>query len=77
MARYIPTIKIDLDNLQRYNLQAGQWLSCRRTGSRGQFLGITKAGTIAIRWQNGRFGKWQDLTNNKHIREYAKFNGSK
>jgi len=77
MARYIATIKIDLGNLQRYDLQVGQWLTCRKTGSRGQFLGITKAGTIAIRWQNGRFGKQIDFENNRHIRDFAKLYGSK
>lgn len=55
--------------------QAGQWVK-NEFGQRGQWLGVTKAGAIVIRWQNGRFSR-ADATANKHLRGFAKTYGSK
>ena len=57
-------------------LKVGQWFQWHN-GSRGQYLGQTKAGAIAVRHQNGPFGKPVDLERNKLTRKWAKANGAK
>ena len=54
----------------------GQWIML--DGSiKGQYLGKTNAGSIVIRWQNGKFGKLADCKSNHYLRQFAIVNGSK
>jgi hypothetical protein len=57
-------------------IKPGQWVA-DSTGIRGQYLGKTRAGTIVIRWQNGKFGSRADTRSNHLLREFAKVNGSR
>lgn len=55
-------------------LKIGQWFT-NETGSRGQYLGITKTGAHVVRWQaKDKFGKI-DARANKPLRQFAKIYG--
>lgn len=60
-------------------IRVGQWITTS-AGQRGQYLGVTSAGTIVIRWQNGKFeheGDGRDTLSNHHLRKFAKLHGAK
>lgn len=54
-----------------------QWAGADGNGSRGQWLGKTKAGADAVRYQSGKFGKFADTERNRLMRKWAKLNGAK
>lgn len=65
-----------INESQFAGMKAGQWIKFD-SGVRGQFMGITRAGVIAIRYQkDSKFGK-TDAKANKALRNYAKIYGSK
>ena len=71
---YRPTMLVS--SIQNFNVKVGQWVQTE-TGSRGQYLGTTSAGTLVIRWQNsGKFAK-RDAKANKALRSFATIYGSK
>lgn len=75
--KFINTVKTDIFNLSANSLHIGQWIRDNATGSRGQFLGVTTAGTVVIRWQkDGNFAR-RDAKANKPLRTYAKIYGAK
>lgn len=74
--RYTSTIKTDIFNLNATSLHVGQWVTDNATLSRGQFLGVTTAGTVVIRWQKSGFSK-RDALANSPLRTYAKIYGAK
>jgi hypothetical protein len=72
--KYAPTVQVsDLDTLRTF--RPGQWIA--RDGARGQYLGLTRAGVIVVRWQPGTFGAKRDTRNNRTLRTYAKDYGSR
>ena len=50
-------------------IRIGQWVQTEM-GSKGQYLGQSKAGVTVIRWQSGKFDK-SDAFNNAHLRRFA------
>ena len=71
---YRPTMLVS--SIQNFSVKVGQWVQTE-TGSRGQYLGTTAAGTLVIRWQNsGKFAK-RDAKANKALRKFATIYGSK
>lgn len=56
--------------------KVGQWVLIDGN-VRGQYLGTTKAGSIVVRYQNGKFGSKADTKSNHYLRQFAKINGSK
>jgi hypothetical protein len=63
------------------SMKPGQWFQWAgnegtRQG-RGQWLGKTRAGVDAVRYQGGAFGKPADCERNFLLRKWAKANGSK
>lgn len=78
MARYIKTI-IVYSNLCFDTMTPGQWFQWAGApdAGRGQWLGKTRAGVDAVRYQGGKFGKLADTTRNKLVRKWAKENGAK
>lgn len=50
-------------------VKVGQWVQTE-TGSRGQYLGQSRAGVVVIRWQASKFTK-ADAYNNAHLRRFA------
>lgn len=59
-------------------LQAGQWVSLD-DGTRGQYLGTTRAGAHVVRWQAAdgpKFAK-RDAQANKPLRAFAKHYGAR
>lgn len=56
----------------------GQWVKTE-LGQRGQYLGLTRSGTLVIRWQHSDASKFskRDAVNNKHLRAFAKTYGAK
>lgn len=73
MAKYQKTINVTLSNID--TVQAGQWVNLG--GSRGQYLGKTQTGIVAVRWQTRRVFTVQDAKNNGLVRGFAVRNGSK
>lgn len=73
--KYAKTITI-FSELQFDSMKPGQWFRWNN-GSRGQWLGKTKAGVDAVRYQGGKFGKLADTTRNKLLRKWAKQHGAK
>ena len=63
-------------NLRTDQVKPGQWVRDINCNIRGQYLGVTSAGTIVIRWQNAKFGKLADCKSNHYLRQFAKVNGS-
>lgn len=69
--KYQPTILVSsIGNFE--GIKPGQWVQIE-TGSRGQYLGHTKTGTVVIRWQNGKFCQTNtnDVYNNRWLRKFA------
>ena len=76
--RYGPELFLsNVANLRTDQVKPGQWVRDINCNIRGQYLGVTSAGTIVIRWQNGKFGKVADTKSNNLLRRFAKVNGSK
>ena len=73
--KYAKTITIFSD-LQFDSMKPGQWFQWHN-GARGQWLGKTRAGVDAVRYQGGKFGKLADTTRNKLVRKWAKLHGAK
>ena len=73
--KYAKTITI-FSELQFDSMHPGQWFKWNN-GSRGQWLGKTRAGVDAVRYQSEKFGKASDTRRNQMIRTWAKKNGSK
>jgi hypothetical protein len=73
MAKYQKTIAVTLGNIDK--VQAGQWVNLG--GSRGQYLGKTRTGIVAVRWQTRNRFTVSDALNNQVVREFAVRNGSK
>ena len=79
MSRYTKTVVV-YSPLCFDALKPGQWFQwagADGNGSRGQWLGKTKAGADVVRYQSGKFGKFADTKRNKLMRQWAKQNGSK
>lgn len=76
--RYIKTITV-YSNLCFDTMKPGQWFQWAGApdAGRGQWLGKTRAGVDAVRYQGGNFGKPADLTRNYLVRKWAKSNGAK
>ena len=81
MARYTKTITVYsplcFDQLGFKPGQWFQWAGAKGNGSRGQWLGKTRAGVDALRYQSDKFGKFADTERNKLMRKWAKQNGAK
>lgn len=73
--KYAKTITI-FSELQFDSMKPGQWFRWNN-GARGQWLGKTRAGVDAVRYQGGKFGKLADTTRNKLVRKWAKLHGAK
>ena len=73
--KYVKTITI-FSELQFDSFKPGQWFQWHN-GARGQWLGKTRAGVDAVRYQGGKFGKLADTTRNKLVRKWAKQHGAK
>lgn len=69
MSRYVKTLSVSqYDTLQ--GVKVGQWI-VTDTGSRGQYLGKTQAGTIVINWVKGeRFNTYMAKCN-RPLRQLA------
>ena len=76
MAKYKKTIFVSAASLQFNPPKPGQWVMLDGQ-VRGQYLGTTAAGTVVMRYQNGKFGKIEDCRSNWALREFAKINGAK
>ena len=78
MARYTST-QIVYSPLCFDTMTPGQWFQWAGApdAGRGQWLGKTRAGVDAVRYQGGKFGKLADTTRNKLVRKWAKQNGAK
>lgn len=59
-----------------FNLRIGQWVTTE-TGSKGQYLGKTRAGVMVVRWQNREKFAKVDAKANRPLRQFAKLYGSK
>ena len=75
MAKYQSTQYHNLQSIENNPPRIGQWVKMD-SGIKGQYLGKTKAGSIVIRWQNGKFGSIADCKSNHHLRQFALINGS-
>lgn len=76
--KFGPTLMLsNVANLRTDYIKPGQWVKDINCDIRGQYLGKTRAGTIVIRWQNGKFGSKADTRSNHLLRQFAKVNGSK
>ena len=73
--KYAKTITI-FSELQFDSMHPGQWFKWNN-GARGQWLGKTRAGVDAVRYQADKFGKVSDTKRNHLVRAWAKRNGSK
>ena len=75
-ARYTKTVEVscltDFDTMK-----PGQWFQWVNGGGRGQWLGKTRVGVDAVRYQGGKFGKPADTIRNHLMRKWAKANGAK
>lgn len=72
---FVSTVRIVTES-QFDGMKPGQWVMFD-SGVRGQYLGTTRAGVRAIRYQkDGKFTK-VDARANKPLRAYAKIYGSK
>lgn len=72
---YVSTVRIVTES-QFDSMKPGQWVRFD-SGVTGQYLGTTRAGVHAIRYQKqGKFAK-VDARANKPLRAYAKIYGSK
>jgi hypothetical protein len=77
--RYVSTVTV-YSPLCFDGLRVGQWFQwagADGNGSRGQWLGKTKAGADAVRYQSGKFGKVADTKRNHLMRKWALSNGAK
>ncbi len=74
--KYTQTKFVTLSSLESCPPKPGQWVLIDGA-VKGQYLGKTKAGTIVIRYQNGKFGKLADTKSNHYLRQFAKVNGAK
>ncbi len=72
--KYTKTILVS--SIDNFSLKAGQWI-ITETGSRGQYLGTTSAGTIVVRWQRKDKFATVDAKANKPLRQFAKVYGSR
>ena len=70
MSRYIKTLSVSqFDTLT--GVKVGQWIKTD-TGSRGQYLGTTQAGTIVINWVKGdKFNTYMAKCN-RPLSQFAK-----
>ena len=76
MSAQFKSTALIINENQFHDMKPGQWVRFD-SGVRGQFMGITRAGVIAIRYQkDSKFGK-TDAKANKALRQYAKIYGSK
>lgn len=73
--KYVKTITI-FSELQFDSMRPGQWFKWHN-GARGQWLGKTRAGVDAVRYQSGVYGKVSDNDRNHLLRVWAKSNGAK
>lgn len=70
MSRYVKTLSVSqFDTLQ--GIKVGQWIATD-TGSRGQYLGTTQAGTIVINWVKGAKFDTYMAKCNRPLRQFAK-----
>jgi len=78
MSKYTKTVII-FSPLCFDALQVGNWFKWAGApdAGRGQWLGKTRAGVDAVRYQQDKFGKLSDTTRNKLVRAWAKQNGAK
>lgn len=76
--RYTKTV-IVFSTLDFDDMKPGQWFQWAGApdAGRGQWLGKTRAGVDAVRYQGGKFGKLADTTRNKLVRRWAKEHGAK
>lgn len=77
--KYISTVTV-YSPLCFEGMKPGQWFKwagASGNGSRGQYMGTTRAGVDAVRYQQGNFGKKADTMRNHLMRKWAKQNGSK
>ncbi len=74
--KYVSTKFVTLASLETNPPKVGNWVMIDGA-IRGQYLGKTKAGTIVVRYQNGKFGKLADTKSNHYLRQFAKVNGAK
>lgn len=66
--RFVSTILVSsIGDFSRVRI--GQWVQTE-TGSRGQYLGQSRAGVTVIRWESGKFDK-VSAYNNAHLRRFA------
>lgn len=76
MARYVKTVTIH--NVQGFDgLKPGQWFCWANGGSRGQYMGTSRAGVDYVRHQQGKWGKKTDTQRAKLMRDSAKRHGAK
>lgn len=75
MQKYTATVRV-FNDAQFAQLKPGQWI-VTAGNTRGQYLGVTRAGVVVIRWQPGIFGAKRDTRNNSTLRRYAKDYGAK
>lgn len=73
--KYQPEVTI-FSELQFDSMHPGQWFRWNN-GARGQWLGKTRAGVDAVRYQSDKFGKVSDTKRNQLVRAWAKRNGAK
>ncbi len=74
--KYTSTKFVTLASLETNPPKAGQWVLIDGA-VKGQYLGKTNAGTVVVRYQNGKFGKLADAKSNKYLRQFAIVNGAK
>lgn len=74
--RFVNTLFVTVKSLETNPPKIGNWVIVDGQ-TRGQYLGKTKAGTIVIRYQNGKFGSKADTKSNHYLRQFAKINGAK
>lgn len=76
MARYVKTVTIH--SVQGFDgIKPGQWFCWANGGSRGQYMGTTRAGVDVVRHQQGTWGKPSDTARAKLQRAYAVKYGAK
>jgi hypothetical protein len=69
MTQYTKTILVS--SIGEFSgIKPGQWVQIE-TGSRGQYLGKSRAGVDVIRWENSKFDA-RSAVQNKHLRNFAK-----
>lgn len=76
MQKYVSTVRV-FNEIQFQTMKPGQWVSFAGSDTRGQFLGITQAGVVVVRYQPGVFGAKRDTRNNATLRQYAKDYGAR